>query len=189
MSGFYNTLRFDSAYQDFQVYRDQSENDYVLNLNAVYRQGDPPVMPLSVTGQPTFWGPLRGSLVTQESFLQGRGQTLANCPDCDVVYLPETLFPAHTAHSQLPKCQATDLEPLQTRSRRSCNGLDETDTSAFWMSPSNYQEGYSGPTMGGILTRSAPTDETIKQGSESVGSCRTNYGSFGSARSFAPYSD
>jgi hypothetical protein len=189
MSGFYNSLRFDSAYQDFQVYRDQSENDYVLNLNAHYRQGEKPIMPLSIAGQPTFWGPLRGSLVTQESFLQGRGQTLANCPDCDVVYLPETLFPANTAHNQLPRCQATDLEPLQSRMKKSCNGLDETDTSMFWMMPSNFQVGYSGPSLAGMQSRVPPISGQITQGSESYGTCSGSYGVYGNSRSFAPYSD
>jgi len=189
MAGFYNRLGFDSCNEDFETYRQQSVNDYVLNLNASYRQGAPPVMPLSITGQPSFWGPLRGSLVTQESFLQGRGQTLANCPDCDVRWLPETLFPARTAHNQLPSCEKTDLEPLQTRMRKSCNGLEETDTSQFWMMPGAYQVGYTGPSMGGLQTRQAPDDVTIKAGAEAYGTCRQNYGSYGAARSFAPYSN
>lgn len=192
MAGYYNSLKFDSAYEDFQTYADQTVNDYVLNLKASYRLGATPPMPLSVAGQPTFYGPLRGSLVTQESFLQGRGQTLCNGPDCDVLWLPETLFPAHTAHNQLPSCERTDLEPLQTRMKSSCNGLKETDMSQYWMFPGAYQTGYSGPYFGiggNLQTRMAPVDGTIQQGAESYGSCRQNYGTYGSSRSFAPYSD
>ena len=77
------------------------------------------------------------------------------------------------------------------RMRRSCNGLEETDTSVYWMMPGAFQKGYSGPwggVNGNMQTRMAPTDATIKQGAENMGSCRTNYGSYGSARSFAPYS-
>ena len=189
MAGFYNQLKFDSCYNDSQAYTMQAVNDYVLNLNAVWRQGQPEPRPLAVVQQPTFYGPLRGSLVTQESFLQGRGQTLSDCPDCEVVWLPETLFPNKA--SAPPTCERTDLEPLQTRQRRSCNGLEEVDTSEYWMMPSNYQEGYTGPYFGvngNLQTRQAPTDVTINQGAESYGSCRENYGSYGSSRSFAPYS-
>ena len=112
MAGFYNNLKFDSCSNDFDTYRAQAASDYWMNLNAVYRQGQPPIMPLSVATQPTTWGPLRGSLVTQESFLQGRGQTLADCPDCDVRWLPESLF-SQESGTALPQCQRTDLEPLQ----------------------------------------------------------------------------
>ncbi len=191
MAGYYNRLGFDSCANDFDTYKAQAASDYTMNLNAVYRQGEAPIRPVSVVNQPTTWGPLRGSLVTQESFLQGRGQTLADCPDCDVIWLPETLFPNQTAHNQLPACERTDLEPLQTRMRRSCNGLEEVDTSQYWMMPGAFEQGYTGPYFGvngNMQTRMAPTDETIKQGAESYGTCRQNYGTYGSARSFAPYS-
>lgn len=190
MAGYYNRPKFDSCNNDFDTYKAQSVNDYVLNLNAHYRQGEPEVVPLSVGNLPTSYGPLRGSLVTQESFLQGRGQTLADCPDCEVIWLPESLFPTSAA-PRATSCARTDLEPLQTRQRPSCNGIKETDTSQYWMMPSNYQEGYTGPyygVNGNLQTRMAPEDATIKQGAEAYGTCRQNYGTYGSARSFAPYS-
>lgn len=190
MSGYYDGLKWDASYADGQVYDQQASADYVLNLNAFYRQGAPPIQPLSVANQPTFYGPLRGSLVTQESFLQGRGQTLSAGPDCGVRYLPESLFPAQTAHNMQPRCQVTDLEPLQTRMRRSCNGLEEMDTSQYWMMPGAYQTGYTGPYFGvegNMQTRMAPTDATIQQGAEAYGTCRGSYGTYGSARSFLPY--
>jgi hypothetical protein len=188
MSGFYNNLKFDSCYQDNQVFQDQSQNDYVLNLNAVYRQGDPPIRPLSVSSQPTFYGPLRGSLVTQESFLEGRGQTLTDCPSGEVFWLPESLFPANTAYNQPSTCQRSDLEPLQSRMKKSCNGLEETDTSEYWMLPGNWQNGYSGPTMAGLQTRMPYPSSNLRAGSESYGSCQQNYGLYGSSRNFGKYS-
>jgi hypothetical protein len=192
MAGYYNSLKFDTAYADAQVYEDQTIGDYVLNLKASYRQGETPALPAGVVGQPTFYGPMRGSLVTQESFLQGRGQTLCRGPDCDVLWLPESLFPAQTTYNQQPTCERTDLEPLQTRMKRSCNGLEETDTSEYWMMPGAFQTGYSGPYFGiggNLQTRSAPVDGTIAQGAESYGNCRQNYGTYGNSRSFAPYSN
>jgi len=171
----------------------QAVNDYTLNLNSVYRQGAPPIMPLSVAGQPTFWGPLRGSLVTQESFLQGRGQTLAACPDSEVRWLPESLFPNQTAHNKLPECQRTDLESAQTRVRRSCNGLDSTDASQYWMMPGAVEQGYTSAPYnainGNFQSRMAPIDSALSAGSETFGTCRTSYGTYGSSRSFSPYSE
>jgi len=191
MAGFYNTLKFDSCANDFETFRQAASADYQLNLNANYRTHEPPIMPLSVVGQPSFWGPLAGSNVTKESFLQGRGQTLADCPDCEVTWLPETLFPVNTQHNQMPLCERTDLEPLQTRMKRSCNGLEETDTSQYWMMPSEYQPQFMGmgnAVSGNLQTRLAPSDTTMAQGAQSMGSCRANYGIYGSSRSFAPYS-
>jgi hypothetical protein len=190
MAGFYNNLKFDSCNNDFQTFTDQAISNYQLNLNASYRQGEPPIRPLGVMINPTTYGPVRGSLVTQESFLQGRGQTLADCPDCEVTWLPESLFPTKTAYNQLPSCQRTDLEPLQTRVPNSCNGLKDMDTSQYWQMPSNYQNGYSGPyggINGNVQTRMAPFDATVIQGAEAYGNCRESYGTYGSARSFLPY--
>lgn len=191
MSGYYNTLKFDSCNNDFQAYTGQAVSDYVLNINAAYRPGEMPTN-LSIGSQPTTYGPLRGALVTQESFLQGRGQTLADCPDCDVRWLPESLFPTPNAHNRLSSCQRTDLEPLQTRTKRSCNGLEEMDTSAYWMMPGAWQPSYSGPNHGvggNLQTRQAPYDPSINQGGEFYGGgggC--NYGTYGSGRNMAPYS-
>jgi len=192
MAGYYNSLKFDSCNNDFQAYNYQRINDYQMDLAANYRVGQPPVFPLQVGVQPTFWGPLRGSLVTQESFMQGRGQTLAECPDCDVIWLPESLFPAQTQHSAARECQRSDLEPEYTRMKKSCNGLEETDTTPYTMLPGAWQVGYSGPDSGigsNMQTRMAPYDSAglMGNGSEYYG-CKANYGSFGSGRNLQPYS-
>jgi len=191
MASFYDRLNFDTAYAQYQSFVDIASSDYVMNLNAVYRQGQPPIRPLSVANQPSFYGPNRGVTLTQESFLQGRGQSLSNAPESGVRWLPESLFPAHTESNTMPACQVTDLEPLQTRMRKSCNGLEEVDTSQYWMLPGAWEAtGYSGLLQGmNLQTRQAPESANIRQGSEDYGTCRQNYGSYGSARSFAPYSN
>lgn len=193
MAGVNTTLNFDPAYAQYQSWRQVQQNDYVMNLNAVYRQGQPPIRSLSVANQPSFYGPLRGSLVSQESFLQGRGQVLGDAPEFDVRMLPESLFPSHTESNEMPACQRTDLEPLQTRMRKSCNGIEEVDMSQYWMIPGAWQAtGYSGPASGvngNLQTRQAPNpDPSIRQGSEDYGTCRQNYGSFSvPGNRFAPY--
>ena len=191
MAGFYNSLKFDSCVNDQQTMQYQKINDYQMDLTANYRTGQRPAYPLAHASNPTFWGPLTGSLVTQESFLQGRGQTLANCPDCDVIWLPESLFPTQTQHTQPRSCQATDLEPLYTRMKRSCNSVSETDMTEYWMMPGAFQAGYSGPDSGigsNLQTRMAPYDSSLLAGagSETYG-CASNYGTFGSGRNLQPY--
>lgn len=189
MSGYHNSLRFDDCNKVSDMYQSDSQNDYTLNVAANYHTSADRPFPLSQGGQPDFWGPLRGIKVTQESFLQGRGQTLADCPDCDVRWLPESVFPTATQHSAPRSCQRTDLQPLFTRVPKVCNGLDETDISAYWMMPSAYQVGYAGykavvDTQ--LQTRQADPDASVKNGGETYG-CRKTYGTYGSGRDFSRY--
>ena len=186
MAGLYTRTTWDVCANDYDTYTSQAASDYHMFLGAYWRPDQQAVTALSVGTQPSTYGPLRGALVTQESFLTRHlGQTLSDCPESDVVYLPETLFPAQPAKST--SCYATDLEPLQTRMKGSCNGIRETDMSAFWMFPSAYQVGYTGPDVP-LQSRMPPPSDDLRAGAESYGTCRQNYGNYGSGRSFAPYS-
>lgn len=193
MAGLNTRLNFDPAYVQYSNWKQVAQNDYVMNLNAVYRSGQPPIRSLSVANQPSFYGPTRGALCTMESLMQGRGQVLSDSPAGEVRFLPESLFPSHTESNEMPACQRTDLEPLQTRMRKSCNGIEEIDLSQYWMIPGAWQAtGYSGPASGvngNLQTRQAPVDPNIKQGSENLGTCnRQNFGSYEiPGNRFAPY--
>lgn len=193
MSGFYNSLRFDTCNNDQQAYVDSAISDYNLNLAAYWRpqEGVPALTAVGVS--PSFFGPIRGALTTQESFLQGRGQSLSACAQCEVRYLPESLFtPPPTSATPTVKCFRTDLEPQYTKYKKSCNGLQDMDTSILWMMPGAYQKGYSGPNNGvggNLQTRMGMTDPNLQVMAEAQGGgpCRANYGTYGSGRSFAPY--
>lgn len=192
MAGYYNTPRFDLCNKDFDNFSNQSINDYNLNLAAHYRVGKPRPMPLSQGMQPSFWGPLRGVQITRDSFLQGRGQTLADCPDCDVRWLPESLFPAVGTANAASQCQRTDIQSMYTRQPKSCNGLASTDTSEYWMMPSNWKKGYVGYNAvvdTNMQTRMPlpPPGTEPQNGAESYGPCRQNYGTYGSGADFSRY--
>jgi hypothetical protein len=190
MSGYYNDVRSDACNRNFEDMTNQYINDYVMKLSANYRTHLDQAFPLSQGLQPSFWGPLRGRRVTQDSFLQGRGQTLADCPECDVKWLPESLFPESTSKLGQTMCQRTDLQPLYTKQPQSCNGLSETDVTQFWFSPSNYQKGYSGyrsVVETNLQTRQPPWNPSQNNGGESYG-CAQNYGTFGSTWDLKPYS-
>lgn len=189
MAGYYNSLRSDACNREFEDYQNKTHHDYTMNLAAQYRVGQPRPFPLAPGSQPTFWGPLRGVKSTQEAFLQGRGQSLSDCPDCDVRWLPESVF-AQGNLSVDAQCQRTDLQPLYTRKPKSCNGLPETDTTQFSMMPSAWQNGYTGfrsVVDTNIQSRQAPSDTGNAAGSEAYGVCRKTYGSYGSGRDFSRY--
>lgn len=184
MAGYHNRLKDDACFERFDDYQNQYINNYNLNLPAHYRTNVNQALPLSQGLQPTFWGPLRGRRTTQESFLQGRGQALADCPDCDVRWLPETLFPEKREAGH--KCQRTDLQPLYTRVPSSCNGLRETDVTQYMFLPGAWERGYNG------YNAVVQTHMQTRQGNPqltAVNQDRTakNYGTYGSGRSFAPY--
>jgi hypothetical protein len=186
MAGYYGNIKFDAGSQDYQAYKMYEAANYFMNLNAYYRKEAIP-HPLSVVSQPSFWGPLRGSLVTKESFLQGRGQALADTPASETIYLPESLDWNH-ANYTVP-CQETSLEPLQTRMRRSCTGDLEYDPSPFQMFPGAFQEGYTGPysgVNGNLQTRMGPYDPTLMAGAQAMNNCQ-NYGNYGAVRTLEPY--
>lgn len=67
------------------------------------------------------------SKVTQESFLQGRGQVAAGreCFASDLKFLPKDVFPDDS--NKKPKCRDMTLFPQNTISRRSCGSISEVD--------------------------------------------------------------
>ena len=189
MAGYFGSTEYDSSTQLFEDHVNHGVAQYNLNLQAHYRPSMDRAISLSQGKQPSTYGPLRGRRVTQESFLQGRGQSLADCPECDVRWLPESLFPAQSASAQA-SCERTDIQPLYTRVPKSCNGIMETDITQYAFMPSAFQKGYTGYTAvegTHIQSRQAPFDSSVAQGAESYG-CRQNYGTFGSGRSFKRYS-
>jgi hypothetical protein len=101
MAGYFDRVQSDACHQRFEDHINHGVNQYNLNLNANYRVNLNQAMPLSQGKQPSFYGPLRGRRVTQESFLQGRGHTLSDCPDFGVRWLPETLFPQNSGRTSL----------------------------------------------------------------------------------------
>lgn len=188
MAGYHNSLKFDLSSRESDAYVSQQQNDYVMNLAAAYRVGKPRPMPLSVGSQPDFWGPLRGNKVTQDSFLSGRGQPLSKGPECDVRWMPESIFPMSSGEST-DQCQRTDLEPMQTRLPKSCNGLSSTDTTAYWMMPSAWQKGYTGfrAVVDTNMQTRQPPPIGARDGGESYGACAKNYGSYSSGGDFSRY--
>jgi len=142
MAGYYDNVYNDKCFRDFQTSKNEGVYDYIINRKAVMR---PDVEKCSAAGLGRtcdFYGPLSGKRVTQSSFLEGRGQTLSECPECDVRYLPASVFPEKRFEARA--CQNTDLQAEYTRLPKSCNGLQEVDISAYFAMPSNYQKGYKG---------------------------------------------
>lgn len=193
MSGYQDNIQNDLCNREFMDKLNDVQSNYAMNVKAVMR--DVPggkCSSLSRTSTCSFYGPLNGKKVTQESFLQGRGQVLNDCPTCDVNYLPEALFSGGTAAASTPTCFRTDMEPVYDRIPRSCNGLTETDITRFAFMPSAYQVGYSGYNSvvdTHIQTRDAAYSACaagVCNGGESYG-CKSNYGSYGSGRSFKKY--
>jgi hypothetical protein len=173
MAGVYNNVYLDSCYEEFQDEKNDGIYDYVLNRDAVMRPNTVEAPLLSAGYQPDFYGPLVGNRVTRESFLQGRGHCVNKCPDCGVVYLPESLFPAHGTAS---KCDRVDMQPLYTRLPKSCNGLSETIVTPYHQMPSNYKKGYQG--MSAVVDTHIQSRVGPPQHQRSYDPCATNYGSY-----------
>ncbi len=146
MAGYFSSWFYDPAYQLYEAAQDRAHYDYTADLSAHMRpQQKCQFLGLGRTCD--FFGPLRGNRLTRESFLQGRGHTLSEAPECGVIRLPASLFPAAPARSedaQMPACQNTSLQAQYTRQPRSCNGLTEVDYSPYTLFPGKYFPGYAG---------------------------------------------
>lgn len=187
MAGYFDKLNYDLCWRNYQRYQDKASVDRLLEPDSYDRPDLDPVPLLARGSQPSLDDRIFGQRVTQESFLQGRGQALADCPECDVRYLPKSVFPSKG--KPMADCYRSDLEAVHTRRPRSCGSLAETDLTTYRMSPGFWRRGYAGLdaiTDTFMQTRQAPFDPTIKKGSESYGR-RSNYGSFTTSQSFAPY--
>ena len=143
MAGIYNRVGQDLCAVQYETALNDAVSNYQLDLKAEMRP-QPKAQFLGLGTQPSFWGPLRGNRVTQESFLQGRGHVLSDCPDCGVYRLPNSLFPRVDSAEKKPACQRTDLQPEYTKQPRACNGLSELDTSCYTMFPGAFVPAYLG---------------------------------------------
>lgn len=170
---------------EYQSIRSAQIAEYHMNPYSVYRQGQVPSVNAGLGVNIDFYGPKRGSLVTQESFLQGRGQSLSNSPSCDVVYLPESLFPTPNAYNRMSSCYGADLEPGQTRSLKTCDSLSEVDNTKYTMFPGAWNGNYAGWNNGipgsNLQTRMVPEDMNHS------GCLKTNYGSYDLPNFLTPY--
>lgn len=141
MAGYYSNIYNDACYEKFRDAFNEGAYDYVINRAAVMRENVNKCHSKSLGSTCTFYGPLNTPRVLQESFLtRGLGQTLTECPECSVRYLPESVFPPQEQRV----CQDTELQPLFTRLPKSCDSLTEVDISDYSALPSNYQRGYTG---------------------------------------------
>jgi hypothetical protein len=173
MAGVYNNVYMDSCYEAANDKLDRKIYDYNLDRKAVMRPNMTQAPFLSDGRQPDFYGPKVGNRVTRESFLQGRGHCLNKCPDCEVVYLPGSLFPNVPIKSN---CDRVDLQSLYTRLPRSCNGLSETIITPYSQMPSNYKRGYQG--YNAVVHTHLQTRDGPPERPETYPVCAQNYGSY-----------
>lgn len=180
MAGIYDRTTMDSCHEKFEDELDQKIYNYTLDRNAVMRQNLVQAPFMSQGRQPDFYGPLAGDRVTKESFLQGRGHRINKCPDCEVRYLPKSLFNEPTIKSS---CDRVDLQGLYTRVPKSCNGLSETIVTPHFQMPENYKKGYSG--YNAVVYTHMQTKNPEVQHRDKPG-CY-NYGSYAPTRDFSRY--
>lgn len=108
--------------------------DRTMDTSYWMRPGVSQCSSLGVNTTCSFYGPKTVPKITQESFLQGRGQQLnSKCPDGDVIYLPAGVFQLGAQNHNANKCQTTELDPYFDRQPRSCFNISETDTTAYTM--------------------------------------------------------
>jgi len=180
MAGIYTRMTLDSCFEQADDAQNQKIYDYNLDRSTVMRQHTVKAPLLSAGRQPDFYGPLAGDRVTKESFLQGRGHCLNKCPDCEVTYLPESLFPKKNIK---PSCEHVDLQGLYTRIPKSCNGISETDTYAFSQMPGAWENGYAGYNAV-VYTHLQSRDPEVPHRSQP--GC-FNYGSYAPTKDFSRY--
>lgn len=89
------------------------------------------------------YGGMDRKKVLQDSFLSGRGQVFTDCPEGDVITLPQGVFETHGSRSR-SRCESTELTPETTRKPRSCNGLSEIDSSTWAFMPGSFQPHFMG---------------------------------------------
>jgi hypothetical protein len=144
MSGYYEMKGKLGCWEDWFDSVNKSTNDYVMDRNYWMRPNVTQCQENSLGTLCTFSGPKTVPRTTQESFLQGRGQILnSNCPDCEVIYLPESLFPSTNTRKN-ERCQDMALLPEFTRQPKSCGTLSETEITTYAFMPGAWQKGYTG---------------------------------------------
>lgn len=122
-----------------------AQYDYVINKSYWMRPNENQCKNNALGATCSFYGPVDVPRTTKESFLQGRGQIASHkCPDCEVIYLPESVFPKPKPGQSTYSCENNALTPAQTRQKRSCYNVNETDISQYQMMPGAWQNGYMG---------------------------------------------
>jgi hypothetical protein len=147
MAGYYENKDKGSCWEAWFDGNNQTTVDRTLDVKAWMRPNVTQARSNALANPPSFYGPKNVPRTTQESFLQGRGQINSDqCPECDVIYLPESVFPKQKPFetSFAPGCQNNALTSAQTRQKRSCYNIQETDITQYQFMPSNFQVGYLG---------------------------------------------
>lgn len=125
---------------------DQSRGtyDYVMDLH-YYMRSKGKCTPQALGQQCDFFAPLNNSRptkdLTRDSLLSGRGQVLTGSPECQVYWLPESIFQQRLDSANW---SGDSLEPQFNKLPRACNGLSETDTTQYSFMPGAFQRGYVG---------------------------------------------
>ena len=175
MAGYYDNSFNDACYLDYQAGVNDYISDYYLNRNANMRDVDKcHDMGLSVNCQ--FRGPKDAQHLrtTRESFLQGRGHLLTECPEGGVIPLPDSLFD----QPQSPRpCEDGNLQPLHTRLPKSCGNTVEVDITQYAFMPGAYQVGYDG--YNAVCDTFMQSREDARSSYKAKrGRCRNTYGSY-----------
>jgi hypothetical protein len=145
MAGYYENKDKGACWEAWYDNNNDAQSDYVMNQAYWMRPGVPECRNNSLGATCSFYGPLNVPRTTQESFLQGRGQILSSkCPDCEVIYLPESVFPPANPANSTYACENNALTPAQTKQKKSCYNVMETDISQYQMMPGAWQPGYMG---------------------------------------------
>ena len=183
MAGYYDELHLDSCYELYQDRVNNGTYGYTMDRKPVMRENVTQAPLLRTGGLPDFYGPNVGKRIAQESILQGRGHCLNKCTECDVVYLPESLFPKHKSIQST--CDRVDMEPLYTRVPKACNGLMETDVSVYRFMPGSYKRGYQGysAVVDTHIQTQMPPPDTRKP----LHPCAQSYSTYGPQWDLRPY--
>lgn len=135
------------AYDDACAQRTQESlqsgaAEYTFNRAYWMREGRKRCYPAGLGQVCTTPGPLDnttyGRQVSRDSYLSGRGQTLSNCPECQVRWLPEELF-RPTESTEGPNPPSDELTPL-TRQPKGCSSAAEVETTAYAFMPRYYHD-------------------------------------------------
>jgi hypothetical protein len=140
-----NQVKYDSCVERGDNETNRATSDYIMNVKAVTRSDVSPTAAFGLAQGRDFYGAFDASRAKKESFLQGRGQPVSNCAECEVITLPESLFPT-TFEETRPagSCINMDLERMMTSSNKSANSLSEAEVWEYTSLPGAYQKGYTG---------------------------------------------
>jgi hypothetical protein len=145
MAGYLDGPQYQACKERSDNELDRASYNYFMNLNAVNRPNVKPTDSFGSAQGRDFYGPANASILKKEAFLQGRGEVLSNCPECEVINLPQSLFgtPFQSARPA-GYCASLELERMQTRVPKSANSLSEAEISERTMFPGAYVQGYAG---------------------------------------------